>query len=156
MKLQRNTRQRGDTLVEVLICILIVSLILTGAYVTTNRSSLRVRDSQEQAEALKLAQSQLEQVRQNARSNNANVFAQPDTATFCMAAGQPIAADDARCRLDGAAQPATEAPAYRLAVRRAACTAGPGCHSFTVTATWDSVVTGTQATQQLRYRVHQQ
>jgi prepilin-type N-terminal cleavage/methylation domain-containing protein len=150
--------QRGDTLVEVLICVLIVSMILTGAFVTTNRSTIGVRDSQEHAEALKLVQSQLEQVRQNAAQNDAEVFDHPVSTPFCMVNGAVVAASGptaVQCVQNRAAQPTTDQPAYRLTVSRATCTVGVQCHQFTVRAAWDSIATKGEAMEQIIYRLHE-
>ena len=53
-------RQAGDTMVEVLISMAIVSTILGGAYVTSNKSLVSIRDAQEHVDALKLADGQVE------------------------------------------------------------------------------------------------
>lgn len=53
----------GDTIIEVLISILILSVVLAGAYATAGRSSTTVRASQERGEALKLVEGQLERLR---------------------------------------------------------------------------------------------
>ena len=53
----------GDTIVEVLIAIVILSLILTGAYVTSNNSLKNIRDAQERIQALGIAQAQAESLR---------------------------------------------------------------------------------------------
>lgn len=55
--------QAGDTIVEVLICILVISIVLAGAFTVTNKSLLSVRASQERSQAIKLAESQLERLR---------------------------------------------------------------------------------------------
>src|SRR5690348_16021050 len=102
MKRIKGLGQRGDTLVEVLICILIVSMILTGAYVTTNKSSLRVIDSQERAEGLKIAQGQLEQVRQSATLTTTNVFDRTLGDAFCMVDNQIKDATLPECKQDSA------------------------------------------------------
>lgn len=52
--------QVGDTMVEVLISMAIVSMILGGAYVTSNKSTLSIRDAQEHVDALKLASAEIE------------------------------------------------------------------------------------------------
>lgn len=57
---------KGDTIVEVLIAIVILSLILTGAYVTSNDSLLNIRDAEERIQALGIAQSQAETLRADA------------------------------------------------------------------------------------------
>jgi len=52
--------QRGDTIVEVMISIAVVSLVLVAGYVTTTRSVNGMEDTEEHSEALQLAQTQLE------------------------------------------------------------------------------------------------
>lgn len=151
-------QQRGDTIVEVLICILIVSMILTGAYVTTNRSTTGVRDAQEHAEALKLVQSQLEQIRQDANTTDPSVFDEPDSTEFCMVDGETVSASGptaAQCTLDRAAQPTTDQPAYKLTATRVDCNVGVQCHQFAVKAEWDSVTAEGKAMEQIIYRLHE-
>jgi type II secretory pathway pseudopilin PulG len=63
IKHQHSLQQGGDTIVEVLIAISIVSLVLVGAFVTSNRSLQSTRDTQEHAEATKLAEAQIEMAR---------------------------------------------------------------------------------------------
>ncbi|MGB4759316.1 MAG: hypothetical protein WBP26_04660 [Candidatus Saccharimonadales bacterium] len=55
--------QAGDTIVEVLICILVISIVLAAAFTITNSSLLSVRAAQERSQAIKLAESQLERLR---------------------------------------------------------------------------------------------
>lgn len=70
--------QRGDTIVEVLIAIAIVSLTLAGAYVSANQSANKTRTAQERAEAIKWAESQVELLK-------ANTAALPPVGTqFCI------------------------------------------------------------------------
>lgn len=56
-------RQRGDTIVEVLIAIAVVSTVLAGAFTVTQKSTQAVRSSQERGEMLQLLQGQIELVR---------------------------------------------------------------------------------------------
>jgi prepilin-type N-terminal cleavage/methylation domain-containing protein len=158
MKRHTGLGQAGDTLVEVLISILIVSMILTGAYVTTNRSSLGIRNSQEHSEALKLVQSQLEQVRQNASQPAPNVFDQPVGPSFCMVNGS-IVTIAAPCKQDSGANAATVQPAYQLTVQRQSCSpyvspAGTTCHKFVVSAKWESVTASDTNTEMIAYRLY--
>ncbi len=55
--------QRGDTIVEVLIAIAVVSSVLGITYAAMNRNLLNVRDNQERSEAVKYAQAQLEAIK---------------------------------------------------------------------------------------------
>lgn len=152
---KRFKKQRGDTIVEVLICVLIVSLVLTGAYVTTQRSSVGIRNSQEHAEALKLIQSQIEQLRANAAQSTASVFttnAQP----FCMVNNAPLAAKQgpglAQCIQNASgAQAGDGQVGYELTISRVTNSRGT---LFTVRADWNAV-TGTRAYESIFYRLHQ-
>jgi prepilin-type N-terminal cleavage/methylation domain-containing protein len=157
----KQKRQRGDTLVEVLICILLVSLILTGAYVTTNRSRIGIRDAQEHAQALKLVQGQLEQLKQNAQADNAPVFTQAVGSQFCMV-NAVISTSGSACQQNSEGVASTEQPAYKLSVSRATCapdysppSGASQCHKFTVKATWDSIANSQPATEQIIYRLYQ-
>jgi Tfp pilus assembly protein PilV len=140
--------QRGDTIVEVLICVLIVSMVLGGAYVTVHRSSQGIRNSQEHAEALKLVQSQLEQLRTNAASTSPTVFVAG--TPFCMVDGAATT-DTARCAQNAAGDATTTEPVYHLAVTR---TSSAGGSLFKVEATWNTV-TSQQARETIFYRLYQ-
>lgn len=149
--------QNGDTLVEVLICILIVSMILTGAYVTTNKSTVRVIDSQERAEALKVAQSQLEQIRQHSKKPAPNVLDQPASSTFCMVDATVISATDARCKQDRNGNATTQEPAFAIVTSRQDCpgaTLPADCSLFTIKIDWTSIATKTPAYAQMTYRLY--
>jgi Tfp pilus assembly protein PilV len=63
MKLFSVRNERGDTIVEVLIAVAVVSLVLTSAYAVTNRNARAIQGSQEQAYAQKLLQQQVEYLR---------------------------------------------------------------------------------------------
>lgn len=66
-----NNRERGDTIVEVLISIAVVSSVLGITYATMNRNLLTTRALQERTEASKYAQSQLEALKVYTDSNAA-------------------------------------------------------------------------------------
>ncbi len=59
----RRLNQAGDTIVEVLICLAIMSLIVGGAYSIARRSLTGIRTAQERAEATKFAETQIERAR---------------------------------------------------------------------------------------------
>lgn len=65
--LPKVSNNRGDTIVEVMIALMIISLILVGAYNVSNRSTREVRTSQEHSTLLLAIQGQIEQVRALAR-----------------------------------------------------------------------------------------
>lgn len=146
-------KQRGDTIVEVLICIMIVSLILTGAYVTTNKSTLAVSNSQEHATALKLIQSQLEELRTNANQQSPTVFAK--AAPFCMVNGVATSAtqqpDAAQCIVDANDNATTAQPAYKLTITRVDASDSA---VFQVRADWDSITGSGNTSEQISYRLY--
>lgn len=59
----RRLNQAGDTIIEVLVAVAVVSMVLASAFVTVNRTSKNARLTQENQEALKLAEGQLEAIR---------------------------------------------------------------------------------------------
>lgn len=56
-------QQRGDTIVEVLIALAVISSVLAGAFFVTNHSAQNVQDTEEHARATQLLQGQIEQLR---------------------------------------------------------------------------------------------
>lgn len=61
----RLSSERGDTLVEVLIAMAIMSLVLVGAYVTSTRNSAVLQGSQEREQGQRLVEAQIEMLRAN-------------------------------------------------------------------------------------------
>jgi prepilin-type N-terminal cleavage/methylation domain-containing protein len=55
--------QRGDTIVEVLIAVAIISLVLVTAFVITNKNTLAIQNNQERIQAQHLAEAQIEALR---------------------------------------------------------------------------------------------
>ena len=141
--------QRGDTLVEVLIAIAVVSLILGGAYVTTNRSLTATRAAQERGNALKLAESQIEQLKGIVASNPSSVFGGAVPAAFCITSASAVVVDtNAACAVNTSGAPTTVQPIFHLSISRST-------NTFTVTETWIDV--GGKQTDKLvfKYRVYQ-
>jgi type II secretory pathway pseudopilin PulG len=62
--------ERGDTIVEVLVSLAILSSALAISYATASRSLLQTRQAQEHSEALKIAENQMENLRQLAGSTD--------------------------------------------------------------------------------------
>src|SRR6266511_6049436 len=87
-----SLNQRGDTVVEVLMCIAVIGLILGGAFVLTNRSLQGPRAAQERLNGIKLVEAQFEQIKSLASSPTtaAALFSAP--ASFCINNNQQIKA----------------------------------------------------------------
>jgi len=79
---RRKLLQRGDTIIEVLIAMAVVSSVLAISYATMNRNLLTIQDSQERTQAAKLVQGQIESVRQ-AHNTGAPVLS--SHSKFCIA-----------------------------------------------------------------------
>lgn len=62
--------QTGDTIVEVLIAIAVVSVVIVSSFTIANKSSIQIRAAQERSEGLKLAASAIETIK--ARPTAAN------------------------------------------------------------------------------------
>lgn len=128
----RKLNQRGDTLVEVLISIAIISLVLGGAYVTTNRSLWASRDAQERSIALKLTEAELEQLK-NLANSGSDIFGASTAGTFCVYNGSVLdATTSTDCTVDtnGNGSPAAGVqPKFKLTAKRAV-------NTFTLTTTW--------------------
>ncbi len=115
---------RGDTIVEVLLAIAVVSAVLGGAYVSANRSSNNTRQAQERSEASKLVEAQLEQLKQ-ATQNDPTFFTLPAATTYCLdgSLNRQLNPDtNAACVAPGGR--------YRLKIER-------NGNSFTAMAHWD-------------------
>jgi prepilin-type N-terminal cleavage/methylation domain-containing protein len=69
----RIRNKRGDTIVEVLIAIAIVSLTLAGAYTSVNKSTIATRTAQERGEALKWAETQVEQLKASTKTGTTSM-----------------------------------------------------------------------------------
>ena len=145
-----QTSARGDTIIEVLISIAVVSLVLSGAYVTTNRSLQATRAAQERSIALKLGESQLERIKGLMATPSGLAAIQGMATPFCIVSttGLPAAVSGTVCDFDssGASSNTTE-PIFHISIVRSS-------NDFTLTATWTNVGGRNNDSLQLRYRVY--
>lgn len=147
-RLQRN--QRGDTIVEVLISIAVISLILGGAYVTTNNSLRAERGAQERTDASKLVESQIEALKNLADTGNTAMF---NTSGFCITDGATISTSvstNNTCKFNATgSNNNTTQPVYYINITR-------NVNTFTITNTWDSIEnSGGKDTVQMTYKVYE-
>jgi type II secretory pathway pseudopilin PulG len=143
----KRLNERGDTIVEVLISIAIVSLILGGAFVTANNSLKGNRSAHERQNALKIAESQVEQIKYLAGTNPDTLFALTVPSSYCLNGGLvAIDSTDPACKVNADGTPTSVEPAYSVAVSRST-------NTFTVNVTWASLNQG-QNSVQLKYRAY--
>lgn len=123
--------QRGDTIVEVLIAIAVISLVLAGAYATVRKSTAVTQDTQERGEAQKLVEGQLELLRNYYAAGN---------SSFSGSCFKPDGSTGAGNECSGIGT-----PGYQLAISSA------GSGVYAVSATWDSL-TGNTSNVTMYYR----
>jgi len=127
--------QAGDTIVEVMIAVAVVSTLLAGAFIVTNRNTQAVRDSEEHAQALQLLQGQVELLRHAAGisyTSSPKPLPASLSTGFCLdttAYYQP-AATQAQCLLDNL---------YRVTISSPTSAPNVGTTTFNLTATWSAL-----------------
>jgi prepilin-type N-terminal cleavage/methylation domain-containing protein len=143
-------RQRGDTIIEVMIVLAVLGLAISIAYATANRSLLNTRQAQESSRGAALAQSQIEQLR--ALSPN-KIPSETDkyiyrAGDFCIdASGKVVPYTVAACTYDSA----TAVP-YDVKINY---TTSAGINTFKVVITWADVLGEGNDTTTFLYRVYQ-
>lgn len=88
-------KQRGDTIVEVLLAMSVIGLVLGASFGIANRSVRLGQEAQERTEALKIAETQLEMLRSEFK---VNVALLTRSTPFCFdSANDAQDVDDASC-----------------------------------------------------------
>lgn len=132
-------RQAGDTIVEVLIAIGIVSLVLAGAYATVQKSTAITQDTQERGVAQKYVEGQIEQMRYYYPTKKASYQSAP--SDWCISPTGSVSGGNACVMPDPAA--------YVLAINPAPAPAPSG--TYQISAKWDSL-TGNTSNVTMYYR----
>jgi prepilin-type N-terminal cleavage/methylation domain-containing protein len=153
--------QRGDTIVEVLIALTILASALGIAYATAHRSLRNSRQAQEHGEAYKLAESQLEALRNLSGSPAQNVFNSTtgyciDTTTMTVV---PLTSNyfpnaNPNSEVFANFPAACTKGLYRVGVRYTPNTPAAGNDTFKVYVRWDSIRGGGRDQEILTYRMH--
>lgn len=149
IKRLHNLTQSGDTIIEVLIAITIVSLVLGGAYVTSNNSLKASRDAQEHGEAVGLLQSEIEQVR-SLVANSGGSGGQPFSfaGSFCIYGNEQVApSNSTSCSMNSDGVPTMIQPEYAVSITRNGDT-------FTFETTWPSVINSQTDQETMYYRIY--
>lgn len=164
MFVRKKLNSKGDTIVEVLISVAVLGLILAVSYSIASKGLRISRQAQEHAEALKIAEGQLERLKARA-ATNPDVFSQP--GGFCMAsdtAPQSITPPSPtatlpdnfgnynNCKFTLKGQPCTIGYCYNAGIRKGS---GSNANTFTVTIRWDSIGDSEQDEVKISYRLYQ-
>ena len=134
-------KQRGDTIVEVLIATAVVSIVLTGAMAISNNSLKQIRAAQERSEAQAYAQSTVESLDQF-MSDNPTAGQDQD---FCI---------EVKDNKPSVKVVSNEASQCQFGIYRQVIARSPDSNVFTVTVFWDGV-TGNKQQLSLTYRTSQ-
>lgn len=134
MLVMRRT-ERGDTIVEVLIAIVVASAVLVGSFAITNASLKQIRMAQERSEAQKFAESTIENL-------SGLIKAHPEVAGRDPALPFCIGSDATGLLVLDTTPPGNCSTGpdsrYQLAVNRVA--SGPGdSYTFKTKVTWENV-----------------
>lgn len=141
----KRLKMTGDTIVEVLIAITVVSVILSGAYTVSNHSFRNTEQAQEHSEVLKLIQGQLERIKIISTGSNANtLFSSP---TFCI---DPSGVTDNIILITGFC---IFGPTGQYHITTAITPISATEYVFTTSAVWPSVVGSGNDTVVLRYKI---
>lgn len=148
----KKLSQMGDTIVEVLIAIAVISAILGGAFAVAHNSQQGVRDSQEHAQGLKLLESQVEQLRAAASDKTSPVFT---LASFCMYQGSAYSTTNGNCKQDSAGNsPPGGQLEYDLVIKCQGSCSAAGGYKFNAQVTWDEVTGNGRASENMVYRLY--
>lgn len=148
----KKLSERGDTIVEVLVAIGVLSLILAAAFVLTNRSLQGTRSAQERLNATKLVETQLEQIKHLAATDSDAIFGTGVPVTppsFCIGSdGTVKVSSTSACQVGPDGGTPTSQPVYNLSVTRSG-------NTFTVRNVWLSVSGRNNEAVEMSYRVYE-
>lgn len=169
MLVGRKLVQRGDTIVEVMIVLAVLGLAIGISYSTANRSLLNARQAQENAEASKLAQTQVEMLYAQSTvvtATDTDHYIYDSTKLFCMGTGDGLVKHgftggslDQTLLTQGnypTDDSCTSQQLYRVSIRyQDTDPDNPTAHDkFTIRVAWDDVLGDGQDTVTLVYRIH--
>lgn len=144
----RPLKQQGETIVEVLIAVAVIGMTLGGAFVTTNRNIQASRNTEERSAALKIAESQIEQLKTLATNNPTKIFVDALPGEFCLNAGEVFASTNSRCKVDLKGNAVTATPQYEIRASKSG-------NNFAVRVNWDQVGRTNQGNVRMVYRLHE-
>lgn len=160
MSIKRYASQAGDTIVEVMFAVAVVGMVIGGSYVIATRALRTGRYAQEQTEALKQAESQIERLKYLASkglpvTDSQSIFntGASDTSfcindSFVKILSNAGATYTAGCRAKGGDK------LYDILVNYSPGSVATGQDLFNIVVTWDRQGTETKGTMRLAYRLH--
>lgn len=144
MKSRLRQNQKGDTIIEVVIAIVIVSIVLVGAYTSATGSLNLITEAQQHMKALGLAQNQVEDLRAKSTSLSSSEYSVGSKFCFnSLNIAVPYV---------GATPPACTQGIYTSEIISQGNNYGTGNYQFQVYVTYPSI-TGATGNVGLLYRV---
>lgn len=135
-------KQTGETIIEVLISILVISVALAGAFAISNRSQKTVQANQERYQAQILANSQADLLKNYVSSNPR------PTSGFCFKSDNSLSTFVADCKNKDPNS------LYTINITCGSGTCGGDAYSmYKIVVTWDSLISGGQDNVELWYGV---
>ena len=145
----RSLKERGDTIVEVLISIAVISTVMAGAFITTNHSLQGTRQAQERVNGLKLVESQIELIKAVASTNSNALYGAGAPTNYCITpASVVVTSTNAACAVDTTGAPTGTQPVFHLSISRTG-------NTFTITNNWTNIRGGSDRVI-MKYRMYQQ
>ena len=153
----KQLAKRGDTIVEVLISIAVVSMVLAAAFVSANRSLNGSQQSQERTEAVKYTEEQVERLKAQAAVPGNTVFTIGSSFCFDSNGAQKsmpsvvgdLSSDNfAAYESSGCVRPPSNR--YHLAITRDPS----NVNTFNATTRWDRAGGGGRDEVRIIYRVY--
>jgi prepilin-type N-terminal cleavage/methylation domain-containing protein len=146
--------ERGDTIIEVLISLAVVSLVLASAYAITTRNVSTNQDTQEHNQAQQIVQKQLEELRAISVNGAVSSFQSQGCIVKNVSTGLLGFTSNlgGGCTFDADATTAhcTAEPCYQVAITQLDAANNPSL--FEITATWTSLQ-GTTSSVALDYGI---
>ncbi len=160
----------GDTIVEVMLALAILGLVLGGAYIVVNHSTLNERRAQERGIALQLAQAQIESMKQFASVSS---LTSANGSPFCLGlttssnsvtmttttTSYTVPTRDDPCYVDSSGNPSLAQPLFHLSEQLKgsatiqSCSANYNC-VFQVQVNWPDVDGTTMDVLTLYYKLY--
>lgn len=144
-----RTNQTGDTIVEVLISIAVITLVLGGAFVVAQKSSNTLESSQEHSTAEGLVQNQIEQIR--AIANNEDKLGELKSATSSGSNGTYCLSGLELHKITDQNTPCKQG-FYTLTISRSNPVGDPDL--YTATVQWDELNGGSKGNEDMSYRIN--
>lgn len=160
MKLRHN--HKGDTIMEVLISVAVLSLALVSSYVLASKSSVASIKAREHDEGVKVSETQFERLKSYASNPgyelpppDSNICMNPNATSYQTLGGFSITGNinPADYAPGGSSCIQTQTGTYYTAIKRGS---GVTANTFTVTTRWDRANGGGIEQNQLVYRIYRQ